>query len=102
MKTEQAIDIISNEIKCVQSTNCLREECSKCDLVMQTNEILEALNMAIEALQKRIPMKMPGTYTNYKCAVCGRRIRSGKGSSSYKSRDYYCQKCGQMIDWGEE
>ena len=59
-------------------------------------------DMAIEALKKRIPMRMPGTYTNYKCAVCGRRIRSGKGSSCFKSRDNFCQRCGQAVDWSEE
>lgn len=59
-------------------------------------------DIAIDALKKQVPMKMPGTHTDYKCAVCGRRIRSGKGSSSYKSRDNFCQKCGQAIDWSED
>lgn len=62
--------------------------------------INEAFDKAISALEKQIPMKMPGTYTDYKCAVCGRRIRSGKGSSSIV-RDNFCQRCGQAIDWKE-
>ena len=64
------------------------------------DEFWQAFDMAIDALRKRIPMKMPGTYTDYKCAVCGRRIRSGKGSSSFQ-RDNFCQRCGQAIDWSE-
>lgn len=60
-----------------------------------------ALEMAIKAMEKQIPMKMPGTYTDYKCAVCGRRIRSGKGSSSF-GRDNFCQRCGQAVDWTED
>ena len=60
-----------------------------------------ALKTSKDALKKQIPVKMPGTYTNYKCAVCGRRIRSGKGSSSF-SRDNFCQRCGQAVDWSED
>ena len=63
--------------------------------------LIELVDIAINAIKKQIPMKMPGTYTDYKCAVCGRRIRSGKGSSSYKSRDNFCQRCGQAVDWGD-
>ena len=63
-------------------------------------EYQEAFDMAIEAIKKQIPMKMPGSYTDYKCDVCGRRIRSGKGSSSF-GRDNFCQRCGQAIDWSE-
>lgn len=65
-----------------------------------TLKAFEACTMAINALRKQIPMKMPRTYTDYKCAVCGRRIRSGKGSSSL-SRDNFCQRCGQRINWDE-
>lgn len=61
---------------------------------------VEALEMAIEALEKQIPKKPVGKYTSYKCPVCGRRVRSGKGSSS-RGIDHYCQKCGQAIDWSE-
>lgn len=61
----------------------------------------EAMEMAFSALEKQIPMKMPGTYTDYKCAVCGRWIRSGKGSSSF-GRDNFCQRCGQAVDWTED
>ena len=101
MTNEEAIEIIKNEIKCVSNSNCDRN-CAECSLVMDSAEpIIEAFNIAIDAIKKRIPMKMPGTYTDYKCAVCGRRIRSGKGSSSFKSRDNYCQRCGQMICWDE-
>lgn len=59
-----------------------------------------ACEIAVEAMKKQIPMKMPGSYTDYRCAVCGRRIKSGKGSSSFV-RDNFCQRCGQAIDWEE-
>ena len=59
-----------------------------------------ACEIAVRAMRKQIPMKMPGSYTDYRCAVCGRRIKSGKGSSSFV-RDNFCQRCGQAIDWEE-
>lgn len=60
---------------------------------------------AIKALQKQIPMKpnniktifdFSGRYYTTKgdCPVCNRE-------GLYKS-DFYCNKCGQKLDWGEE
>lgn len=49
MKTKRAIEILRNEIECV-NTDCIRAECRDCRLVMSTDDILEALNMAIKAL----------------------------------------------------
>lgn len=54
--------------------------------------------MAIKALEKQIAKKPLGEYTQCKCSVCGRRVRSGRGSSSFV-RDNFCQRCGQAIDW---
>ena len=46
------------------------------------------------------PQKPTGEYTNCRCPRCGRRVRSGLGSSS-RTRDKRCQDCGQVIDWTE-
>lgn len=54
-----------------------------------------------ELVEKATPKKPTGTYTDYKCPVCGRRVRSGKGSSSF-TRDNVCQRCFQVLDWEEE
>ena len=50
--SQKAIDLINNEIKCIKSTQCKREECNTCHLVMPEDDIIEALNMAIKALKK--------------------------------------------------
>ena len=84
--TPQEIDRIKNAIRHIQTA---------ADVDPWAAEI------AVEAMRKQIPMIMPGSYTDYRCAVCGRRIRSGKGSSSFV-RDYFCQRCGQAIDWEGE
>lgn len=56
--------------------------------------ITEALNMAVEALEKQIPKKAIPCSPNStwsKCPVCG---------DTYI--DEYCGKCGQRLDWGDE
>ena len=59
------------------------------------------LNILQELVEKATPKKPIGKHTQYKCPVCGRRVRSGKGSSSH-IRDNVCQRCYQVLDWGDE
>lgn len=66
---------------------------------------LEVRQEAIEALKKQIPMKpnniesifdFSGRYytTRGNCPVCNRE-------RLYRS-EFYCNKCGQKLDWSEE
>lgn len=68
-------------------------------------EYREALELAVKALQKQIPMTpnnmrtifdFSGRYYTKKgnCPVCNRE-------GLYRS-EFYCNKCGQKLDWGEE
>ena len=50
---QRAVEILKNEMACVLSKECVRTECKNCALVMNENEILDALNMAIEVLQEK-------------------------------------------------
>ena len=52
MRSDEAARIIEKEKRCVL-TDCERPECKNCVLVMDTGEILEALDMAISALKKQ-------------------------------------------------
>ena len=52
MRSDEAARIIEKEKRCVL-TDCERPECKNCGLVMDTGEILEALDMAIFALKKQ-------------------------------------------------
>ena len=50
---EDAIDILLNEMECVQRASdeeCNRD-CAKCDLLRDTNKILQAYRIAIRALE---------------------------------------------------
>ena len=51
MTVSEAIKILRNEIACVKRTSCNRKECANCDLVMVEQDILDAYEMAIDALQ---------------------------------------------------
>ena len=52
-------------------------------------------------MTRAIPVKPLGKSTNRRCGVCGARIRSGAGSSSF-TRDTVCRKCFTVIDWGKD
>jgi len=56
-----------------------------------------ALNNVIGMLT---PRKVLGSHTQCCCPTCGRRVRSGNGSSS-RVRDKRCQDCGQVLDWSD-
>ncbi len=60
-----------------------------------------AFRMAEEAMDKQIPRKPVGSYTDYRCGVCGTRVRSGKGWSSH-TKDTVCRKCFTVIDWSDD
>lgn len=63
--------------------------------------VYEDIEILGELVDKATPKKPIGKHTNYKCPVCGKRVRSGKGSSSF-TRDNICQACFQRLDWSEE
>ena len=59
----------------------------------------EAMNLAIEALEKQIPKK-PNDKFNvpYDILACGICPSCGRGVHSDMK---FCSECGQAIDWGE-
>lgn len=53
MTREEAIKVLETEIACVKRDSCARIECANCDLVMLTEDILTAFDMAISALRSQ-------------------------------------------------
>ena len=105
MKTQTSIEFIKmlNCINCDFKDEC--ETCSygiaiKCMKELEQYRALGTVEELKEAREKQVAKKPIGKYTDYKCSVCGRRVRSGKGSSS-RQRDNFCQRCGTKIDWEE-
>lgn len=60
---------------------------------------IKAVEMAIEALEKQIPMKVRITTSTKRCGRCNRQL-SGIGNMHPKRM--YCTGCGQAIDWSVE
>ena len=72
------------------------------DHIKTANDVDPWAKILCEQVMKRaIPVNPTGRYTNCRCGVCGTRVRSGAGSSSF-TRDTVCRKCFTVIDWGEE
>ena len=86
-KFQKALDLLYKNIKVY---TCL-------ELSKQDKENLAILQ---ELVDKATPKKPIGKHTNYKCPICSRRVRSGKGSSSHQ-RDNVCQRCYQVLDWSD-
>lgn len=83
---QEALNIMC--VRCVIYDDCKSKNCT-------SNKSLQ------ELVDKATPKKPIGKYTNYRCPVCNRRVRSGKGSSSFV-RDNVCQRCFQVLDWCDE
>lgn len=70
--------------------------------------ITEAMDMAIEALEKQIPTKVTHEATLYKSCTCPRCMNvvdkfEKFGDTKVRVRYDYCCLCGQKLDWsGEE
>lgn len=93
MKPEEAIKILQERIGLTKKV---------WSNVPEIIKYREALELAVKALQKQIPMKpnniktifdFSGRYciTKGDCPVCNIE-------ELYKS-DFYCNKCGQRLDW---
>ncbi len=71
------------------------------------SDYIEEIEIAIQALEKQIPMKpinktKPDDYASLAyencnivvCPTCNRRLK-------LKSKGNYCDKCGQKLDWSD-
>ena len=63
----------------------------------------EALGLAIQALEKRIPKKPIENDTNsFDCPCCNYDLKTDTGNPFGDYFLRYCDNCGQMIDWSDE
>lgn len=58
---------------------------------------IEALRIAIKAVKKQIPKKPITTADGCKACSCGLVLQEDNKRRCF----YYCDRCGQRIDWGE-
>ena len=95
---------MKNEMHSLASTEQIREAIDSLSYLISGEctgnqmDFVPDIALAIIALEKHIPKSPEGRHTDFKCPACGRRVRSGKGSSSH-IRDNVCQRCFQVLDW---
>ena len=62
---------------------------------------IEALNKAVEAIEKQIPKKPLHMHKNYYCPVCKEDGWMLWDDAIPNDMDKYCGICGQAIDWSD-
>ena len=72
---------------------------SNANNIIKTNDYIEFVRMAINALEKQIPKKPRFYAHNYYCSVCDSLV--GNNEFEWK-RFKYCDNCGQKLDWSDE
>ena len=92
MKYEKAIDILTYQAL------VLGRASGKSTL--ERNRI-EALNKAVEAIEKQIPKKPLHMHKNYYCPVCKEDGWMLWDDAVPNDMDNYCGICGQAIDWSD-
>lgn len=101
MTRDEAIAILENEKKCVNRANkndyCNRD-CYNCELVKTDTEILNALDMAIEALEQE-PKTGHWIFTEHivYCSECAEGF-----DRLYLNGYHYCPNCGAKLSQREE
>ena len=71
---------------------------SNANNIIKTNDYIEFVRMAINALEKQIPKKPRFYAHNYYCSVCDSLV--GNNEFEWK-RFKYCDNCGQKLDWSD-
>ena len=62
----------------------------------------DAINMAIDALEKQTPKKPIHMHKNYYCPICKEDGWMLWDDAIPNDMDKYCGKCGQAIDWSDD
>lgn len=94
------------EKECI-NRDCDRD-CANCDIVQNAEDLNNAYDIAINALEKQIPKKPEYEADGYadgelvydyaKCPICGHDFE-------YVINDWgceYCSDCGQKLDWSDK
>lgn len=108
MEVTEAIVYLEGQRACICSEDCQNNyDFTHCEQGFLCNDV-EALNMAIEALERQIPKKpefVEDEYLNsFKCYCpqCGFYFGTkGKHSVVLFDMPKYCPKCGQVTDWSD-
>ena len=86
------------EKECI-NRDCKRD-CANCDIVQNVEDLNNAYDVAIKALEKQMPKKLINTcqYVSGCCPNCKKYISDWLEYNEFMC----CPYCGQKLDWSEE
>ena len=91
------------EKECI-NRNCDRD-CANCDIVQNVEDLNNAYDIAIKALEKQIPKKVKIEQWIYTKCDCGFEFSKHHGDGYYsipiENKTKYCPNCGQKLDWSD-
>lgn len=95
MTDSEATKLMFIEKECI-NRDCDRD-CANCDIVQKVEDLNNAYDISINALEKQIAKKVTGEKDKFNtphwyCSVCGCELYSGQT---------HCDDCGQKLDWSE-
>ena len=96
MKPEEAIEILRGRIDLTKKV---------WSNVPEIIEYREALELAVDAIRKQVPLRIKEEkWIDTKC-VCGHVLSEHFGDGyhdiPFQSKTAYCPECGQKLDWSE-
>lgn len=96
MTNEEAINELKNRYLRI-SAFAYKEQCNKAN---------EALDIAIQAVEKQIPKKITHEATIYKCCTCPNCKNVVDEYTEFLGKKVrvtyaYCHYCGQKLDWSD-
>lgn len=96
MTYEEAKEYMEKKNRCsMDYESCKKyEDCKGCPNDVDLDLFPEVMEMAIEALEKKIPKKTKETSLGTECSVCGSIVKI-RACAKFA----YCPYCGKKIDW---
>lgn len=97
---DRAIRVIETEHECV-SRDCDRD-CGKCDLVMESDEILSAYDDVLYLLKRKGTWKRTMLLDKenglFNCGCCLKAWEAPRNTDLYKAGFHYCPNCGAPME----
>lgn len=93
MTDSEAKTILERDLNCLKQNKALPDS-------------IQAMDMAINALEKQIPKKVKIQQWIYTKCDCGYEFSKHHGDGYYsiplEKKTNYCPKCGQKLDWSDK
>ena len=110
MTESESKDIIQGKLDCMKKCDIFNKEdnisdndCDNCEYCYSQGnfgEQKEAFEIAMQALEKKIPKKPHKNFEKFSGVWCSCGKYLGKGY--FVDKPSYCPDCGQKLDWSDE